>query len=504
MIQINQNDIQLAGGLLSALSAKCAEYLHSLLPTVNLSGIEKLLKRHIVHTDPHLDEYFAELFFRSCLPSAGTDIEFIEESLYSEKDDFGAQHLWPEAVVFGIGRTVSSRVQPLLLFDEHIPGKGKTLSSCSTVVADYIQGASKATLPDSIQTALREVSAIDEFGNAHPQHLGNIIKTLHNVHFLFEKGATSKDDVRDLLDYTWKRALIDACIVAVIYALENKIDLLGDPSAKKDTLQKSLKHYIANSFHKTHPNFENAGHTITSNYGNQNEVFNKAILKDNNGKILTDSSGNQIPQLLILSRICYACYSAWGDNLANMIMVHFWEIEFQNQLNFRTLTEELDKVFLTRKSVDERTALGVVRCEILQSIEIQEEIFDKYTHQKRTINRQVPLWILNLVPRGDVFNANRPCLNYINSNNHGCGLLLLEDSILGTKALFKANSTPYDKWERLVETIRSIEPNCWYDPSKDPNRVANFINNGNKANQYVQRSALDLYSLCKLAKNIFK
>ena len=217
-----------------------------------------------------------------------------------------------------------------------------------------------------------------------------------------------------------------------------------------------------------------------------------------------DSSSNQIPQLLILSRICYACYSAWGDNLTNMLMMHFWETEFQKQINFLSLTDELAKIPLSRSSVDKRTSVGVIRREVLQDIQITEEVFDKLTHQKKVINRRVPLWVLNIVPKGDVFAANQPVLYYINKHNHGCGIVLLEDAILGTKALFRANSIPNDKWAKLVNAIKAIEPDCWYDPSTDPNRPAPFINNGNKAHQYVQRSALDLHSLCDLAKNAFK
>lgn len=504
MIQIDRNDIQRTGGLLSAISAKCVEYLQRLLQLPNLSGIEKVLKWYIVHTDPHLDEYFAEFLFRTCLPSTTLNVEFIEESLHSATNDFGAQLLWPEAIVFGIGNTVSYGVQPILLFDEHVTSKGKALSSCSAVVTDYLERRAKVSIPNSIQTLLYEISTIDEFGNAHPQHLGNIIKSLHNVRFLFSKGATSKDDVRDILSPFWKRTIIDSCLVAVIHALQNNIDLIADPSAKKKALQKSLNHYVTNTPHKSHPNFEIAHQSIASNYGNQKGVFDEALLKGTGGQILIDRLGNQIPQLLILSRICYACYFAWGETITNVIMMHFWEIEFQKQINFLILSDELNKAFLKEKSVDRRTPIGVVRREILQPIEIDKEIFDKYTHQKKTIKRRVPLWILNVVPKGDVFNAHQPALNYINSNNDGCGILLLEDSVLGTKTLFRANLTPYDKWEKLVKTIKSIEPNCWYDPSTDPTRPANFINNGNKAHQYVQRSGLDLHSLCELARSIFK
>lgn len=504
MITINKTDFEESGGLLSVISVKSAEYTSSLITCTNQVGIEKRLKRLIVHTDPHLDEYFAELIFRACLPNQSFNTEYLEESLFSANNDFVAQQLWPQAIVFGIGSTVSYGVTPLLLFDEHTISKGKTSSSCSEVVIDYLENVAQSSFPESIRTLLNEVNVIDEFGNAHPQHLGNIIKTLHNVCFLFTKGKTPKDDIRDVLSFAWKRSLIDCCLTAIIYCLENNIDLVSDPPSKKEALQKSLNEYVSKSLHKSHPHFERARQTIASNYGNQKGVFDEALLRGAGTKVLTDGSGNNIPQLLILSRICFACYSCWGEKITNIVMTHFWETEFQKQINFLTLIEELDSAFSAGNNVNKRTSLGVIRREILKRIEIEKEIIDKYTHKKKYIKYRVPLWVLNICPRGDVFNAHQVALNYINRNNHGCGLILIEDSSRGIKILFRAKAIPNEKWSRLIKEIMSIEPNCWYDPSTDPTRPAKFINNGSKAHRYVQLSGLDLTALCDLAKNVFK
>lgn len=504
MIQLTNNDVKNNGGFLSALHFRCTSYLHNILPPIDFTGIEKYLRHHIVHTDPHLDEYFAELLFHTALPDKINRVEFIEESLYSSTNDFGAKLLWPNSIVFGIGSTVSYGVQPLLLFDEHLTGKGKTLPSCSEVVLDYLENEGKISIAQSIKTLLKEVSAIDEFGNAHPQHLGNLIKTLHNVRFLFNKGVTQKDDIRDFLSHSWKRTLIDTSITSVIYALENNIDLVGDPSSKKEALKNTLDHYVINTPHKTHPKFEQARQTISSNYGNQNGVFTDAVLKGSGGSILKDSLGNPIPQLLLLSRICFASFYAWGEEITNLLMMHFWETEFQKQLNFISFSEELEKVLLNKKDADTRTPVGVIRVQILPHIEIEKHINNYQTRQQKIIKLRKPLIVLNIVPRGDIFNAHQPALNYLNSNNDGCGIIFLEDPFLGTKTLFRASNFPNDKWSKLINLIKSIEPNCWYDPSTDPSRPAPFINNGNKAHQYVQRSGLDLLSLCELIKNVIK
>jgi hypothetical protein len=181
-------------------------------------------------------------------------------------------------------------------------------------------------------------------------------------------------------------------------------------------------------------------------------------------------------------------------------MMHFWETEFQKQINFLSLISELENISLNHHPVDKRTSVGVIRREVLQDIQIT----DRGTHQKKAINRRIPLWMFNIVPKSDVFAAHQPILYYINKHNYGCGIVLIDDPILGTKTLFRANSIPSDKWGKLINAITSIEPQCWHDPSTDPSRPAPFINNGNKAHQYVQRSALDLHSLCELARNVFK
>ncbi|NLE00527.1 MAG: hypothetical protein GX640_11695 [Fibrobacter sp.] len=428
-------------------------------------------------------------------------IDFMEESLFSDTNDYGAQLLWPEAIVFGIGSTVSNDVKPVLIFDEHSCDK-MTFDSCSDRVTKYIQITKNSNISPSILTILNEVSVIDRFGHVHPQHLHSLIKSLHNVRFLISKGESSSDEIRETLSPTWKRTLIDACITGMVYAIENDIDVIDDFAGKKEALQKSLKYYVEYTPHKANPLFEDARQQIATNFGNQRIVFKDAVLKDASGKVLLDSNGKPICQLLILSRICHACNAAWGEDITNILMMHFWEIEFQKQINFLTLINELDSSPLDSKPFEKRTTLGIIRRETLQKVEVRKEVFDHQTQKNKIVRRQASIWVLNIVQGVNSFNANQAALNFINSKNDGCGVLLLEDSSLGTKALFRANSFPVDIWKKIIGAVKTIEPQCWYDPSTDPSNPAPFINNGTKAHQYVQRSALDIYSLCRLIENI--
>jgi hypothetical protein len=103
-LQLSKSEIASAGGLLATLALRSAQYIGSLAKGATTSASGAGIRRHIVHTDPHLDEYFAELLFRSCMGSSAWQSEFVEQSIFSKDNDFGAQQLWPDSAIFGIGR----------------------------------------------------------------------------------------------------------------------------------------------------------------------------------------------------------------------------------------------------------------------------------------------------------------------------------------------------------------------------------------------------------------
>jgi len=82
MIPLTRGPNSSSADLLSVLSTSSVEYLRKIICQGNLfsTGLDNV-KRHIVHTDPHLDEYFAEFLFRSAFPME-KGIDFMEESLF--------------------------------------------------------------------------------------------------------------------------------------------------------------------------------------------------------------------------------------------------------------------------------------------------------------------------------------------------------------------------------------------------------------------------------------
>jgi hypothetical protein len=511
MITITQSDVAASGGVLAALADKSCECIRRVLksgwkePPQDVLGS---LERIIVHTEPHLDEYFAELLFRSCLPREKQKCEFIEQSVFSATNDLGCQHLWPSAAVLGIGSTAAAGVMPLFLFDEHVSGQSKIAASCSQVVAEKMFNS----IPAAVATVLTEVNAIDEFGGGHPQNLNNLIKTLHEARFWFGKDTADDTEMRDNLTPEWKRAIVDACLAAVITCVEDGIDLKSEPAAKRASLTSSLDNYIQCSVHAGHPRFQDTANRIRSVFGDQVNVFRDAFLRNRRGPI-NDAAGQPIPQLLILSRVCFACEHCWGTKLRDVITTHFWEQEFQKQLNFYAVEDTIKSLFATGKGravtpigAFTRTGLPEIMADV-RTAGAQQQIQKK----KR------PVWVVSVTPAAGIFKPNQAISSFINKNNGGCGLILVRDTMVGTSALFKCSAIPQTQWQRLVSEIinkegesnpslagnESESSGCWYVPRDSGGGIAPFILNGNKSHQYVPRSGLDATALCELVKRTF-
>jgi hypothetical protein len=510
MITLQQQDISSSGGILAALADKSCECFASVLRG-HLKPIPEHALRHldrtIVHTDPHLDEYFAELLFRACLPSEKWQCPFEEQSIYSADSSLGGQLIWPTAATVGLPVAIGAGVRPLFFFDEHVAGQKKIAPSVSQIVADQML----TSIPSALAVMLSEMNAIDEFGGGHPQNLNNLIKTLHEARFFFGQDPSTGGDIRDGLTPEWKRAIVDVCLASVLKCLADGVDLLGDPAAKRAALASSLENYISHSIHSSHPRFLDAVQRIRSVFGDQARVFQEAVLQGRHGP-LKDAQGNTTPQLLVLSRVCFACEHCWGQNIRDIIATHFWEQELQRQLNFFTVQQAVQSLF-SQPRPRLVTPAGILRKAELPPIEIQSPAGG---HHKQAPGKKRPVWVVSVSPASGVFKPNQAISNFINQNNDGCGLILIRDTVLGTSVLFKCSGIPDPKWRRLVDEIvkkegKTVEPGegkpedcgCWHVPVDSAGGMPPFIVNGNKAHQYVPRSALDGAVLCELVKRTF-
>lgn len=482
MLQVTQYDIQKNGGFLSALSRKSEEYIRSILSqdviASNLKGKEKYLDRIIVHNNPHLDEYFAQLLFRAILPAEINPgkLDYQEVSITSEDNDLNCKSLFPSSVVFGIGGKVSGGTTPLFLFDEHKSEKrSENTASCSQLVADVFLRKK----PLSISTMLREINAIDMHGMAHSQHVGNIIKQLWDAKFVL-----SSDGTWCTLTPKWKRAIIDAALVAVIYCLQNGIDLFHYSKENNQIFINYANLYKRNAHRRNNGYFKN----FTVNHYTDMRIFtsDNAFLRQKNGGFILNKANNKIPQLLMIQKICYACYKCWGDHITNIIMLHFLELLANSRMHFVMAQAEIEAA-LSQDGDRFRTQLGLIERRLLKNFRVK----DRNGLETRDLT------ILYIAPlEFDIhMAAKNAALNYLNTRHNGCGLLLMENNTMLTKALFAGKSVSEQPgWNTMVDAIQSKEPKAWFKGAPD------HILNGNSAHLYRPRSKLDIETLMILAK----
>ncbi len=428
----------------------------------------------IIHEASHLDEFAADLLLMASVPERVLEIEFVEQALESREYDLVSQHIWPSSAVIGMGATIAG-AQARIMFDEHLPDGGRTHPSALSMTCQTLYG----DLPHSVKWLIREVNAIDQYGGAHQQHLGNIIKNLHLVRYAIGVPGSSKV-VAEYLSSAWKRGIIHAALTAVIYCLESRIDLIGDPEEKSAAAQRSFERYCASTPNQGRDRFATAKAKLIEFYEDQSKVFADAILHDKK-KPIVDQRGKAIPQLLVLSRLLFAIEQCWGEYYAAVVGLHLWEVELQKQLYFEESRRVLKPV-LEERTEFVSSSIGTIRCAYLKL---------------ESFKRQ--LWLIELAPHPGNFAVDDACKYLVNQMNDGFGLILVNNEGLGTKALFKTKNVPDGWWDSLRKEILGREPECWYKQDVRGG-VTPYLLNGNAAHRYMPRSALDLESLSALVR----
>jgi hypothetical protein len=483
MIEINQDAIEKTGGILAAISYQSANYLQEKLnPWIN--NIDEQQQQNlyylIAHRGPHLDEYWAELLFRAALPEELRLLTFKEQALHSEHNDLVAEQYWPYAAVFGMGETISAGQKALLLIDEHPKiGSGKPVApSCAEMVANRCF----SRLPSEIQLICDEVNAIDASGGAHPQHLGNLIKTMHNTHFVFHNGDEPLEKRCAQLPSHWKRALVNACLAAAVYALENDINLFDDKPVKS-AMSDSLNHYLQHSLQRNEPEFDDAAQNIKSNFNNIKTTIDKAQYQWN---------GKVCPQRLLLPQLSLAMRKCWGDNIAKIVMLHFWETEMQQQISFLKLQKRIKPLKYDQPFRERWPDIGELQFSPIPSI-----VFEVKDQKGKSARR--PLWLFEYTPNRSLLQSHKAIMHLINNKNYGggVGLILLHNSGEGTNALFSSSGVPYQYWQQIADSLSEKDKgldgkDLWHKQVNQTGDIARFLLNGNSTHQYVVSSRMKL------------
>lgn len=516
MINISHAEIISAGGLLAALSLKSAEYASSLLKEndVKLPNNLDKLQRLILHANPHLDEYFAVLLFRACLPQRLRSLPVSEEVLYSHYNDALAQQLWPTSALFGLGATRSGGARPLIVFDEHRPtGVRRKYSSCSEMVVKVTLRNATRSFDEALWKVFGEVDHIDANGGAHAFQLSNLIKDWHDVEFVFSRGASSRDDIKDSLGVFWKQAIIDAVITALVYEIKEG-NIAKNPDILKKALNDSIDHYKQHTLLRTEPLFPSVIEEIRKACTEIKNAHFKRKSAEGASKdkdLVLDKTGKPIPQRMTIDRIARACFDCWGPQLGQVIMAHFWEARVLVQLSFKKIQNELNNLVEREiRNLNMRSSVGRISFRQLNQCKEIIKIFDRNTHQQKQETKNV--WLISLIPNGDMVAVNRPLSNFINFRNRGMGLFLLENSRWGTRALYRGNEFPYVRWKRIVDKLQEKEgdadnpdvPGCWHKTVDERGIYEGFLLNGNRAHQYVPRSGLEIDALATIVEQDFR
>jgi len=482
MLKLSSQFIQKNGGLLAALRKRSYLYINQIIRRHNALAWQELaiskLDRTITHAHPHLDEYFADLLIRSGLPQKKMDVDFMEIAIQSQSHDSICKAYFPNGIVTGIGSDISIGAKALKLYDEHLVYGGRFEGSCSELVAKDLF---KKT-PWAIQKILNEVNELDANGGAHTQHISNIIKAGHHVRFMHKKGQNTYKNIQGWLSPVWKKTLMDVSITAIIYCLDRKVNLAEYTKENKHWLQNSLDHYQTHSPFKNEPNFKTTMERLRKTYFNQTVVYKRARLP------VTKKSY----QLLVLGRICHALFMCWGETIAKIVMLHFWEIIYQTQAVFQQVTEELAPLKASGNIIV-HSQFGTIEKQVFNLPKVRA------VYSERVIvpsNFHHDVWVLEVSQTPKLIMGNRPLINFLNKYNCGFGILFFNDPFNCTKAVFKGETFPHDKWRQIVGLLRQREPKCWYDASEH----ASFLINGNRAHAYVPLSQITLSDLTDMIR----
>ncbi|MEX0968393.1 MAG: hypothetical protein WD077_14250 [Bacteroidia bacterium] len=478
-------------GVLNALSFASAQYIYKVLEKHNGHNIGRFnqsatrkLKRTVIHKNAHLDEYFAELLFRAILPPHLKDIEVEEHVLMSTEDDSYAKLSWPNAVVFGIRSEEAKGARPLAFFDEHHDDGSRTAPSCSQLVAEEFLGSN---IPDSIQLVLDEVNHSDANRGSHQYNLKNLLSGFHDMLFLVGRDNITKEPITKYLTENWKRALFDSCLASMVYLFENQLlpESLDDNAKFKleKVTKRSIDYFIANSLLPSQAdNFEDVCKKLLYNFRVGNHAtIDKAVWKDDNGEVV----GNQ---RIILHYVCYALHKCWGDAIANLIMMHVWQMLFQNQISYEQVRKEV--IGLSESVVKEVTSFGEIQRLDISEVKFhpQQRDIDK---RKRKLDMNSPLRVYDVSLTNPNFpNVSTVLKSIINADygaggNNGFGILVYHDKTLNTKLINVGHTVPVEVWEALSIKIQEIEPDRWFQLKDSKGNYADFILNRTKAHQEV-------------------
>ncbi|MDR0861750.1 MAG: hypothetical protein LBN30_03110 [Oscillospiraceae bacterium] len=497
--QVTAEEITAAGGLSAAITLKAAQILRETVSALEIPPQEtdKLaqLKYLTPHRAPHLDEYLAMLMFRACLPEEYRNLETRETTLFSLRDDAEAKALWARSAVFGIGGTANGGATALLGFDEHVPdGESRDSDSLTMLLKRRMFGSQ--AVPPALYTLLNEVDCIDSSGGAHPKNLASYIKNLQNTPITSD-GA--------YMDPTWKTAVCDGALSALLMALRDDVPL-SDRRVWLPAVRATLDNYRNRSPLKSDPLFADAYSKVRNLFLT---TFDKEISKGATLLTYADEQGRRVPrksksgrttaQIMLMPYIAAAVQRYWGAELGELILAPFWHTRIAREMAHTRVSRALTRDAKPTGAGYEELQTEVGRVTLIRCLPAEIPIADGVSMTGES-------WIIDF-DADETVAAPGAINRYLQTNNNGLGYTIFRDAHSGTIVLSKGSSTPESEWVAVVNALledegssdaqdlapsatgEPAEIGCWH-VTRNANGYAAFLLNGNPAHRYVPKSAI--------------
>ena len=487
----------------NVISAICADILFSLYDGMKIwnpdPSVVEALKCLLIHRNPHIDEYFSTLLFRSCLPYEKRTIPVCETQIKHMTHDEELIDLWPSAAVFGIGGTHNGGAVPLLLFDEHVTdGKQRNVFSSAMLIKRQVFGSQQ--VPASVYPILNEVDHIDGFGGAHPKNLGAYAKYLQTVPLMVE----TDDNLRmyAFVPVTWKQAIVDVCIVAFILGVQNDGRALSDTVWMPET-KESMKDFARHTLQRNHPYFNNSfsyvNQLLSKNFveGMRSEK-NLLTIATGNGRIpKTTKAGVTTKQIMLMPFLPSLLKKYFGEVLSKFVLMPMWDVRIAREIENATV-----KNILSVTTGDEdiiNAELDIGRISMLHL-------------EKQTVGEKNQTWLIEITT--EIISSPTALKNYLFRANSGDGYVIFKNAVYGTIYLGKGSAIDEAEWRAVCDQLlqsegsSNIELNaenstcgCWH-LTHNERGIADFLLNGNPSHLYVPRSSLTVFMLRAMVTTI--
>jgi hypothetical protein len=371
-----------------------------------------LLPRCVTRKNPSLDNYLAELLLRTSHGSAHYAPPFEECWIRGSSLDLSTE-LNPAlagAVLVGIGGT-SRNPDFRRVYDEHREdGRRVTRSTTQLVFEEHFERLGDRPGMQLLRPLVEEVSSIDGAGGATYDHLYSIAKILHVARYPQPGLADGR------LEPQWKRAVIDACLVAVATT-----SFAGyDNDQTLTALVREVDEYVELAV-------EGAWGWDAGVAGRVRERLRRP----------NEAQVHGVTSILTLRKVHYALQRMWNPSVTSLVMGIILEALFQAQHCFEDMQQ--------RKLRFERVPPG-----------------NFFLHYVRGPGDILP-------HRGLMARMGREGKR---------GLLAVYDPLWHSTMIMRSQQLSYEVWRGFVDlTITADGPNCWYTPTGADGTIANFLLN---------------------------